>query len=71
MPLTAYAAHVIILVALAGGPAGGQVDNAAYYPATMIGLLAAATAWAVLVGRGPLERVVARTADAMAGQSAR
>jgi len=66
MPLTAYAAHVVVILVLAGGPFGGVASNAAW-GWTSLGLLAASTLWALTLGRGPLERLVGRAATAMAG----
>jgi uncharacterized membrane protein YeiB len=61
MPLTAYTGHLVVVVALAGGPFGGLEDRTNTTWAWMsLGLVVAATAWVALVGRGPLERLVAR-----------
>jgi hypothetical protein len=64
MPLSAYTLHVVT-VALVGGP-GGYFSSNAFWGATVIGLLLTATLWSVFLGRGPLERLVARGAAAMA-----
>ena len=64
MPLTAYTGHVLVIV-LVSGPGGLYADNA-FWGAMSIGLLLAATLWSMLVGRGPLERLVGRAASAMA-----
>lgn len=61
MPLTAYAGHLLLLTALAGGPFGGYVgDSNTVWARTSVGLLVLATLWVAFVGRGPLERLVAR-----------
>lgn len=65
MPLTAYAAHVVIILVVGGGPMGFVNSNATWGWSTL-GLLIATTVWALLWGRGPLERLVGRSAGAMA-----
>lgn len=62
MPLTAYSAHVVS-VALIGGP-GGFVVSDEFWAATTVALLLGATAWSLLFGRGPLERLVGWAATA-------
>ncbi|WP_312172510.1 heparan-alpha-glucosaminide N-acetyltransferase domain-containing protein [Microbacterium sp.] len=64
MPLTAYSAHVLS-TALIGGPGGFFTSNE-FWAATAIMLLLATSLWSILVGRGPLERLVGRAATAMA-----
>ncbi|GIG32300.1 hypothetical protein Col01nite_14590 [Cellulomonas oligotrophica] len=65
MPLTAYSLHVV-LVATLGETAVAQHPN--LYWLLMAGALAlAASVWAVLVGRGPLETLTARVSAAAAG----
>lgn len=64
MPLSAYSLHVIS-VALISGP-GGFFQSNAFWAATGVALLAIATLWSVFVGRGPLERLVGRAAQAAA-----
>ena len=64
MPLTAYSVHVLS-TALIGGP-GGFFSSNAFWAATAICLLLAATLWSMFIGRGPLERLVGRAAIAMA-----
>lgn len=64
MPLTAYAAHVLLFVGTWFVPEDPYLKWA-------IGsavLLLSTTAWAFLFGRGPLERLTARVANIFAGQ---
>jgi uncharacterized protein len=56
MALSAYTAHVVIVAAI-GESAFTQNDNGLYL-AFVAGALVLCTAWALLVGRGPLERVL-------------
>lgn len=64
MPLTAYSAHVIVIWIVLGP---GGMNTLPFFTAALIaGLLVACTAWAILVGRGPLERLTARAAQRMA-----
>lgn len=65
MPLTAYSAHVVSIVLVAGP--GGFFSSNPFWGATAIGLLLTTTLWSMLLGRGPLERLVGRGASAMAG----
>jgi len=58
MPLTAYTAHVIAIWIVIGP--SGWTQPALLYPFLAAGLLVACTAWAIFVGRGPLERLTAR-----------
>ena len=55
MPLTAYTAHVVVIWLLSG-PGGWNSDPALFWWLAG-GVLACCTAWALLVGRGPLERL--------------
>jgi len=64
MPLTAYSAHVVSIVAV-GGP-GAFLSSNPFWAATAVGLLLVTTAWSMFFGRGPLERLVGRGAAAMA-----
>ena len=67
MPLTAYTAQLVIWALVAGVVLGDTTDLAgfralhAFWPLT-IGVLVGCTAWALLIGRGPLEWVLDRTA---------
>jgi hypothetical protein len=65
MPLSAYSAHIVVIF-IVQGMTGASSSNSLWFGLSG-GLLVAATLWAHIVGRGPLERVVARTADAFAG----
>ena len=56
MALTAYTAHVIVLAAI-GDVAFAQPDNG-LYSWFVLGTLVLCTAWVVLLGRGPLERLL-------------
>ncbi len=64
MPLTAYTVHVVSIVVLVGP--GGFVQSTAFWLLTAVALVVAATLWSILFGRGPLERLVGRAAQAMA-----
>lgn len=64
MPLTAYSVHVVSIVALVGP--GGFLASNDFWGLTAIGLMLGATLWSMLFGRGPLERLVAAGAAAMA-----
>ncbi|MGO2747528.1 heparan-alpha-glucosaminide N-acetyltransferase domain-containing protein, partial [Microbacterium sp.] len=72
MPLTAYAAQLLIWAIIAGivlgdtGDLFGFRDLDPFWPLT-IGTILGCTAWALLVGRGPLEWVLDRTAKAVVG----
>lgn len=68
MPLSAYSTHVLS-VALIGGPGGFFTSNA-FWGWTAVGLLLVTTLWSMLLGRGPLERLVGRAAIAMASPPA-
>ena len=56
MALTAYAAHVIVLASL-GDEAFAQPDNGLYLT-FLFATLAVCTLWTILLGRGPLERLL-------------
>ncbi|WP_241245890.1 DUF418 domain-containing protein [Microbacterium sp. 4R-513] len=67
MPLTAYAAQILVWAAWAGsalGDTGALTDFRALAPFLPIalGVIAGCTAWALLVGRGPLEWTTDRLA---------
>lgn len=64
MPLTAYSAHVVSIVVVAGP--GAFFSSNAFWAATAIGLILVTTLWSMFFGRGPLERLVGRGAAAMA-----
>jgi len=52
---------IAIAVVFAGGPFGGYVGvSNTVWARTSVGLLVLATLWVAFVGRGPLERLVAR-----------
>lgn len=67
MPLTAYTAQIIVWAIVAGivlgdtGDLGGFRELEPFW-AMSIGTLIGCTAWALLIGRGPLEWVLDRTA---------
>ncbi|WP_194420004.1 heparan-alpha-glucosaminide N-acetyltransferase domain-containing protein [Microbacterium abyssi] len=67
MPLTAYTAQLVIWAIVAGVTLGDTTDLSGFraldpfWPLT-IGVLVGCTAWALLIGRGPLEWVMDRTA---------
>lgn len=63
MPLTAYSAHVVAIWVVLG-PGGWDQDSALFWWLAA-GLSAACTAWAVLIGRGPLERLTTRAASTL------
>lgn len=65
MPLTAYTAHVISLTVIASP--GGFPDDPALWGWTTLALLVGTTFVAMFFGQGPLERVTAAAAHAMAG----
>lgn len=69
MPLTAYSVHVVSLAVLLWPfglvPAALTDDGGvhpAVWPVSAVVLLVACTAWALTLGRGPLERLTARAA---------
>lgn len=55
MPLTAYSAHIVVIWAMSGP--GGWYSEPAFFWWLAGGVLVGCTAWALLVGRGPLERL--------------
>lgn len=55
MPLTAYSAHVVVIWIVLGP--GGWGEGTGLFWGLTVGLLVACTAWTLLAGRGPLERV--------------
>jgi len=69
MPLTAYSAHVIAIW-IAIGP-GGWEQPSWLYPFLAVGLLIVCSVWAILVGRGPLERLTAWAAARLAPAATR
>lgn len=69
MPLTAYSAHILAIVLIAGP--GGFLSGNGEWAWFSIALIAGATLWAMFLGRGPLERLVGRAAIAMASVPAR
>jgi len=64
MALTAYTAHVVIVYFI-GKTAFEQTDNGLYL-AFVVGALVLCTAWALTLGRGPLERVLTGVSRAAA-----
>lgn len=62
MPLTAYSAHIVSLMILQGGPGGYLEADNLVWAVTVGALLVACTLWTLFLGRGPLERLVARAA---------
>lgn len=69
MPLTAYSAHVVAIWVVVGP--GGWNQPALLYPFLAVGLLIACSAWAILAGRGPLERLTAWAAARLAPSAKR
>ena len=69
MPLTAYSAHVVAIWVVVGP--GGWNQPALLYPFLAVGLLIACSAWAILAGRGPLERLTAGAAARLAPSAKR
>jgi hypothetical protein len=68
MPLTAYSAHIVAIVVIAGPaglPAGEHV-----WGWFALWMLLATTVWAMTFGQGPLEKLVARAAAAMSAGTA-
>jgi uncharacterized membrane protein YeiB len=67
MPLTAYAAQIVMwaiaAIVLLGTPSNlrGFRDLEPFWPITL-SLVVGCTAWALLIGRGPLEWLVDRVA---------
>lgn len=66
MPLTAYAAQIVV-IALVGGLSATAAMEGAMWQALTLGLLVAATVWLAFVGTGPLERLTRRASAWMAG----
>lgn len=71
MPLTAYSAQLLVWAAVAAVLFGSSSDDAfwdlqPFWPMTA-GILVACTAWALLIGRGPLEALVDRVARWITG----
>lgn len=66
MPLTMYVVHIVVYLVLAGKPLSQFPGGFAAWAWVSAGLVAGATVWAFTLGRGPLERLVARSADWMA-----
>ncbi|MFY9712851.1 MAG: heparan-alpha-glucosaminide N-acetyltransferase domain-containing protein [Microbacterium sp.] len=64
MPLSAYTAHVVSYVVLAGP--GGSISSNETWIWSAVVLLILATTWSIVFGRGPLERLTARVANAAA-----
>lgn len=74
MPLTAYAGQLVVWAAIADATLGTAGDLAGFralspfWPFTL-GTIVFCTAWALLVGRGPLEWVVDRLSRLVARPS--
>ncbi|MDT9592037.1 heparan-alpha-glucosaminide N-acetyltransferase domain-containing protein [Nocardioides zeae] len=66
MPLTAYAAHVVAVLVVEGPDSESLPDDDGTWAWMVLGLAVGTTAWALLLGRGPLERLVGRAAAATA-----
>lgn len=62
LPLTGYAAHLLVVSAVMGGPGGSIGGNPWLWAGTTVGLVVGCLGWALLAGQGPLERWVARVA---------
>lgn len=63
MPLTAYVAHIVVWAVFAVAVLGDASDlsgvrEAGLFLPLTVGIVAGCTAWALLVGRGPLEAVI-------------
>ncbi|WBU38866.1 heparan-alpha-glucosaminide N-acetyltransferase domain-containing protein [Homoserinibacter sp. YIM 151385] len=69
MPLSAYIGHLLAIAALLG-TAGTQEDQSAWLAFSAVALAACAL-WMVLLGRGPVERLLALVADLASGDAAR
>lgn len=65
MPLTVYSVHIVVIMIGMGGPMGPGPLERIPWAWFCLGLTAFATVWALAWGRGPLERLVGRAADAM------
>jgi uncharacterized membrane protein YeiB len=68
MPLSAYSGH-ILLIALLIGP-GGFYSSNVFWANLSVCLVVLATAWSIVIGQGPLERLVGAAARKMSGVSA-
>ena len=68
MPLTAYSAHIVAIVVIAG-PAG-LPEGEHVWGWFALWMLLATTVWAMTLGQGPLEKLVARAAAAMSAGTA-
>ena len=66
MPLTAYSAHVLGYMVLAGGPNGSLTSTLPVFAWSVAAILLTSMLWALTLGKGPLERLVARAATSMA-----
>lgn len=66
MPLTAYSAQ-IVAIAATGGLAAAEAEEGAMWPLLTVVLLVATTAWMLLLGTGPLERLTRIASAWMAG----
>lgn len=66
MPLSAYSAQIVVIAATGGLSAAAAMEGA-MWPMLTVALLVAATAWALLLGAGPLERLARRASAWMAG----
>ena len=60
------ARHAVVIVV--AGSASEVADNA-FWAWLSLGLLVGATVWVAFLGRGPLERLTAASARALAGRS--
>lgn len=67
MTLTLYTAHIIV-IAIVGDAMVWEPSNAAWVVLS-VAAIAAASAWRVTVGQGPLERVLARASSAVADRA--
>lgn len=68
MPLTAYTAQIVVWAVWAGLALGSTADLSGFraldpFWPIVVGVLGGATLWSLLLGRGPLERVLAALAD--------
>lgn len=68
MPLTAYTAHLLAILAIIGP--GGIITNSWVTLGLALGVVLACTAWAALMGRGPLERLAAASSRWFTGGGA-
>ena len=65
MPLTAYSAHIVAFLVWAG-PMSMPFEVASWWGWFSLAMVVVATVWSMFFGQGPLERLVARAATAMA-----